>query len=391
MPQLVLTLNVGSSSLKIAGFAIPDGQRLLDGGIDRIGAGLALRDLSSGREVKLDTPSSNIADCLPTVADAIQRHGHGIGAIAHRVVHGGWIYSDHAKLDNGMLSELGKLVALAPNHLPAEIDFMAAALKHFPDIPQFACFDTVFHHDLPNTARTLALPRRLKDQGVRRYGFHGLSYTYLMSKLPEHIGERANGRIILAHLGSGASLAAVRRGKPVDTTMGLTPLGGLVMATRCGDIDPGLPLFLQRSQGVSPEVFEHMAYAESGMLGISGSSGDVRDLLKAEANDPAAAEALSLFCYQARKHIAAMAAALEGVDVIVFSGGIGSNSVQIRQRICEDLEWLGLTLDPQANAGGEPCISAPASKVMAFALPTDEEAVMAEIVFRRMQASGNPG
>jgi acetate kinase len=294
MAEKILTLNLGSSSLKFALFDRETMHREMGETIEGV-----------------DTPA------LQAIEQKVAEHGGAISAIAHRVVHGGWLYQDHARITLEMLEKLKGLEALAPNHLPLEIRFMAASLEHFVDIPQIACFDTVFHRDLPVAARTLALPRRLQQAGVRRYGFHGLSYTYLMRTLPEYIGERANGRIILAHLGSGASLAAVKKGVAIDTTMGMTPLGGLVMATRCGDIDPGVPLFLAKTQGLSQEGFEHMAYAESGLLGLSETSGDVRDLLKSEAHDSRAAEALSIFCYQTRKWIAAMAAALEGVDVII--------------------------------------------------------------------------
>jgi acetate kinase len=319
-------------------------------------------------------------DCLALVETVVRdRAGANLAAIAHRVVHGGQRFPGHCRIDEQVIAELGKISDLAPNHLPSEIAFMAASLRHFNEVPQIACFDTVFHRDMPRVAQILPLPRRLETDGVRRYGFHGLSYTYLMQRLPDFIGEKARGRVILAHLGSGASMAAVKNGKSIDTTMGLTPLGGLVMATRSGDLDPGVAGYLERSQGVSGQDFEHMAYAESGLKGISETSGDVRDLLEHEAGDVRAAEALAVFCYQARKWIGALTAALEGVDVLVFTGGIGEHSAILRQRICDQLDWLGVTLDPAANRGADQCISAPSSKVMVFALPTDEEREMADI------------
>ena len=380
----ILCLNVGSSSLK---FSVYDADEnlacLLSGGIERIGkpdTTLKVTNAEGATQEKV-VHTSHLAKALPVIASVLtDANLHDLSGVAHRIVHGGPEYTDHQRITPELLEGLRKIAALAPNHLPPEIDFIEAALRQFADTPQFACFDTVFHRDLPDVARRLPLPRRLYDQGIRRYGFHGLSYSYIMQKLPELIGDTASGRVILAHLGSGASMTAVKKGKSVDTTMGVTPLGGLVMATRSGDLDPGIAGYLAKTENLSGDAYEHMVYAESGLLGLSETSGDIRDLLAREGDDPRAAQAIEAFCYSVRKWTGALAAALEGVDVLVFTGGIGANSHVIRQRICDQLDWLGILLDMGANVHGEPCISAPQAKIMVFALPTDEERFMAETV-----------
>ncbi len=357
----VLALNIGSSSLKFA-----------------------LHDTSTEMEFLAGGEVEQGPDALKQIAERIKATPV---AVAHRIVHGGPDFTDHQRVTPALLDGLRRITALAPNHLPPEIDLIDAAQRQFPDVPHFACFDTVFHRDMPEVAKLLPLPRRLAAQGVRRYGFHGLSYSYIMGKLPDHIGDRANGRVIVAHLGSGCSMAAVKNGKSVDTTMGLTPLGGLVMATRSGDLDPGIAEYLHKTHGTSSEDYEHMVYAESGLLGISETAKDIRDLLAHEGSDPRAAEAVRIFCYSVRKGIGALTAALEGLDVLVFTGGIGQHSQVIRQRICDDLDWMGITLDMGANAHGEQCISAPRSKVLVFALATDEERFMAETTRRLLGIS----
>ena len=363
--EKILALNLGSSSLKYALFK-----------------GTTQKDVG-----EVDAKSDPLGQIQAKLGDAKP------AAIAHRLVHGGPDFTDHRIITSEVIAGLKTIADLAPNHLPAEIALIEAAQQQFPDIPHIACFDTVFHRDMPDVAKRLPLPRRL---GVRRYGFHGLSYTYLMGQLPQLIDDRAKGRIILAHLGSGASMAAVKNFRPLDTTMGMTPLGGLVMATRSGDLDPGIQSYLEKTQNISSEAYEHMVYAESGMKGISETTGDIRELLAHEGSDPRAADAVQSFCYSVRKWIGALAAVLEGVDVLVFTGGIGEHSQIIRQRICDDLDWLGVTLDMGANVHGEQCISAPQSKVLVFALATDEEQVMAEIVVRLLSTSslrakrGNP-
>ena len=264
-----------------------------------------------------------------------------------------------------------------PDHLPGEIQLIEHFGARRPEIPQFACFDTAFHHNLPRVAQIVPIPRRFESSGVRRYGFHGLSYASLMAALTRTVGpEVARGRVILAHLGSGASMAAVREGQPIDTTMALTPAAGLVMGTRSGDIDPGLPGFLARAQGVMPSQFDAMINHESGLLGVSETSPDIRDLLAQGDKDIRAAEAVALFAYRAKKEIGALTAALGGLDILVFSGGIGENSPAIRARICEGLEYLGVVLDPSRNAANGPLISTDPARIQVRVIPADEESIM---------------
>jgi acetate kinase len=378
MQPTLLILNVGSSSLKFAVYsAAKPLDCLLTGSFEEIGHSSAKLTYRRGdREAQQETGDFNDAPaCLPRLQQLLGETPPQ--AIAHRIVHGGPNLTKHQALTPEVLAELKKITGLAPNHLPSEIAIIEAAAKHFPGVPQFACFDTVFHKDLPPEAREFPLPAAWRDLGVRRYGFHGLSYSYLMGKLPAHVGERANKRVVLAHLGSGCSLAAVHKGVCLDTTMGLTPLGGIMMATRPGDLDPGITGYLLREHGVTLADLDHQLEKNSGLTGIAG-TGDVRELLRREATDPAAALALKMFCYSVRKGIAAMVAALQGLDVLVFSGGIGEHAHQLRARICEDLEYLGIAFDPAANRSSDICISAPASKVMVLAMETDEAAFMAE-------------
>jgi acetate kinase len=277
-----------------------------------------------------------------------------------------------------MIDELRRISPMDPDHLPGEIAALERFREHRPEMPQVACFDTAFHHDLPRVAQIIPIPRRFEAAGVRRYGFHGISYTYLMEALAHDAGpEAASGRVILAHLGNGASLAAVHRGRPVDTTMALTPAAGVVMSTRSGDIDPGLPGYLARAAGVTTEQFDSLINHESGLLGVSETSPDVRDLLARQDRDVRAAEALALFVYGVKKAIGALAAALGGLDVLVFSGGIGEHAAEIRARACEGLEFLGIAVDGRKNAAGAPLISAGGGRIQVRVIPTDEEAMMA--------------
>ena len=277
-----------------------------------------------------------------------------------------------------MLDQLRRIAPLDPEHLPGEIALIEAITSAIPGLPQVACFDTAFHRDLPRPAQIVPIPRRYWGLGVRRYGFHGLSYSFLMQELARiSAPAEARGRVVLAHLGSGASLAAVRDGRCLETTMGFTPASGLVMGSRCGDLDPGLVAFLARAEGMTPERFHHMVNHESGLLGVSETSADVRDLLARAADDVRAAEAIDLFCYRVRSAIGALSAALGGLDSLVFSGGIGENSAEVRRRTCEGLEFLGITLDPQRNAAGAALISTDASPARVRVIRTDEESVIA--------------
>jgi acetate kinase len=288
-----------------------------------------------------------------------------------------------------MVADLRVLTLFDPEHLPEEILLTEAFHHRFPDLLQIACFDTAFHHNLPVVARLLPIPRRYEAQGVRRYGFHGLSYAYLMEELASVAGtEAAKGRVILAHLGNGASLAAVRNGKSVDTSMSLTPAAGFPMSTRSGDVDPGLVSYLARTEQMSAKQFDEMVNFKSGLLGISETSSDMSDLLKSEAEDVRAGEAIAIFCYQVRKWIGAFAAALGGLDTLVFAGGIGENAPTIRARICDELGFLGIELDQKRNAEHAPWISTGTGRVKVRVIRTDEELMIAKSVIRVLGLSG---
>jgi acetate kinase len=317
--------------------------------------------------------------------DCIEEHSrnHVLTAIGHRVVHGGPDYSDPQIIGPELIEELRRLSPFDPEHLPDEILLIEAVQRRFPDLPQVACFDTAFHHDLPRAARLLAIPRRYEARGVRRYGFHGLSYTFLMTELARLDGaEAARGRVILAHLGNGASLAAVRDGTSIDTSMSFTPAAGVPMSTRSGDLDPGLVSYLARTEHMSPETFGKMVNFESGLLGISETSSDMGELLACEARDERAADAVMLFCYQVKKWIGAFAAALGGLDTLIFAGGIGENAPEIRARICDGLGFLGVDLDRRRNDESDTLISSDTGRVRVRVIRTDEALVIARSVIR---------
>jgi acetate kinase len=309
-----------------------------------------------------------------------QRNGRdALAAAGHRVVHGGPKYSEPQRITSEMIAELHGLSPFDPEHLPEEILLIEALQRRFPDLPQVACFDTAFHHDLPRVAQLLPIPRRYEAQGVRRYGFHGLSYSFLIGELGRLAGaETAQGRVILAHLGNGASLAAVRDGKSVDTSMSFTPTAGVPMSTRSGDLDPGLVWYLARTENMNAKQFNELVNFQSGLLGISETSSDMRDLLKRESQDVRAAEAVALFCYQIKKWIGAFAAALGGVDALVFAGGIGENAPAVRARICEGLGFLGIEVEEARNAGNCGVISPATSQVAVRVIHTDEELMIAK-------------
>jgi acetate kinase len=301
-----------------------------------------------------------------------------IAAVGHRIVHGGSCYHQPERVTADLIEELRKISPCDPDHLPGEIELIEAFRNRDPDLPQVACFDTAFHHDMPRVAQIVPIPRRFEAAGVRRYGFHGLSYAFLMEELARVAGpEEAGGRVILAHLGAGASLAAVRDGHSIDTSMGFTPASGLVMGTRTGDLDPGLVRFLSQTAAIKAEQFDSLVNHESGLLGVSETSSDVRDLLARKNADVRAAEAIELFCYQAKKWIGAFAAALGGLDTLVFSGGIGENAPEIRRRICYGLEFLGIALDEGQNASSSPVISDDRSRVRVRVMKTNEELMIA--------------
>jgi len=354
----VLAVNAGSSSIRFALYGT-DRSLVRRGKLERIGergnAGLELIE-SLDRERLLD----------------------GVAAVGHRVVHGGLKYSAPSLIDAELLAELRRICPFDPEHLPLEIALIERFRKRLPQTPQIACFDTAFHRQMPRVAQLLPLPRRLDEQGIRRFGFHGLSYAYLMGELERIAGQdAAQARIVLAHLGNGSSLAAVHQGKSIDTTMAFTPAAGVPMSTRAGDLDPGLGWYLARTENMSAEAFNHMVNHESGLLGVSQTSADLRDLLACEATDARAAEAIALYCYQIGKSIGALAAALGGLDTLIFAGGIGENAAPIRQRICERLGFLGIRLDEGHNAAHRDIISDGTATVTVRVIATDEEAMIA--------------
>jgi acetate kinase len=361
----VLAINAGSSSLKFAVFR----------------AGGPPEEVRRG---KLERAAAAV-----DVFDSLGAQGATarLAGIGHRLVHGGPDHAAPTLVTPDLLRDLDRLKPLAPAHLPAELELIAAFAGRFPGVPQVVCFDTAFHRDLPRVAQLLPVPRRYQSQGVRRYGFHGISYEYLLEELARVGGaEAADGRVVLAHLGSGASLAAVRHGKCVDTTMGFTPTGGLVMGTRTGDLDPGVLLHLLRAEKLDGDRLDTLVNRESGLLGISETSADVRDLLASAATDPRAADAVAVFCYQARKWIGAMAAALGGLDTLVFAGGIGENAPAVRARICDGLGFLGVRVAADQNATNAAVISPAGTPVAVRVIRTDEEAMIARTVFRVLDA-----
>ncbi len=384
MPNL-LTINGGSSSIRFAIFAPQQLQPLLQGKIDRIGGADAALNIEHGAgrapartEAEISgAPAGFLLDWLES-----QPLFDSIGGVGHRVVHG-MHHSDPERVTAQLLDELKRIIPFDPEHLPREIELIETLLQRYPKLPQVACFDTAFHRSMPPEATQLPIPRRYAAQGVQRYGFHGLSYTFLLQEL-QRLGDSAatRGRVILAHLGSGASLAAVRNGQCIDTSMGFTPTAGLVMGTRSGDLDPGLMSYLAETETMSAARFRTMVNHESGLLGVSETSADVRDLLQRETTDPRAAEAVTLFCYQAKKWIGAFAAALGGVDTLVFAGGIGENAAPVRKRICAGLEYLGIEVDEAANGRHAQCISSAASRVTVRVIRTDEESVIAALSIR---------
>lgn len=383
----ILTVNGGSSSIKFALFESGSAlRRIMWGQIERIGSAEAVLSVQSIGET--DNPSRPIeapdhSAAVNVLMDWLDQQT-GIGeltGVGHRVVHGGPKYWKPQRISSEMISDLHELSPFDPEHLPEEILLTEAFHRRFPELPQVACFDTAFHHDLPQVAQMLPIPRRYFSKGVRRYGFHGLSCEFLIGELEQVAGaDAANGRVILAHLGNGASLTAVRGGRSIDTSMSFTPTAGLPMSTRSGDLDPGLAWYLARVEKVTAKQFHEMVNHESGLLGISETSSDMRELLAREIIDVRAADALGLFCYQARKWIAAMAGALEGLDTLVFAGGIGEHAPEIRNRICSGLQFLGVKLDRKQNETGAPVISSKDSAVEVRVIHTDEELIIARHV-----------
>ena len=385
MSDAILVLNAGSSSVK---FSLFEGHRwpgpeglVCNGEFDGIGhrvhfaakdnakKSLADRDLTEGT-----THEEVLAMLLGWVEDEFPNHR--LVAAGHRVVHGGSRFAAPIRIDSSVMDELQPLVPLAPLHQPHNLAAIAAVAKLHPELPQVACFDTAFHHTQPEVAAALALPRAITAQGIRRYGFHGLSYEYIAGVLPDVLGPvAADGRVVVAHLGSGASLCAMHRRQSVATTMGFTTLDGLVMGTRCGDLDPGVLLYLMQEKGMTAQAVTDLLYRSSGLLGVSGISDDMRTLLASD--DPNAADAVALFVYRFGRELGSLAASLGGLDALVFTAGIGEHAPEIRRRACEQACWLGIELDDAANAQGAARISAPGSKVSTWVIATDEDLMIA--------------
>lgn len=379
----ILTINGGSSSVKFAVFTTHTHERVLDGKIDHIGMeGTSISVRSKNSETTstelIDTkdPSISLTEILKANIDL-----QSLIAVGHRVVHGGNAYQMPIRITEDVLSDLESFAMFAPRHLPAEITLIRSFMKLLPAVPHIACFDTSFFKDLPRLAKLLPIPKRYEEKGVRRYGFHGLSYEYLMQELKETLKVNvAEKKIILAHLGAGASLAAVPHEKPVETTMGFTPNSGTPMATRTGDIDPGFYEYCVHGEGMTPEAFGHMVNYESGYLGVSGSTADMETLIQKAPHDAHAEEAVAFFCHHIKKHIGALTATMNGLDIIVFSGGMGEHAPEIRRRICEGLSFLGIEVDHVANSTNEICISAGESQVILYVIPTNEELTIARQV-----------
>lgn len=374
----VLSLNGGSSSLKAALWEL-DGvgeTRLADAAVSGVGpAAATLRVRIEGRQIAdAAVVARDAAAAVPLVLDAFA--GHGLApadAVGHRLVHGGPELFDPVRVDEVLLATLRRVTPFAPLHLPAEIAAIEAIAARLPDVPQVVCFDTAFHRAMPDVARRLPLPRAAHDAGIRRYGFHGLSYEYVLAQ----VGGASAGRLVMAHLGNGASLAAVHDGTPVDTTMGLTPTGGLMMGTRTGDLDPGALVHWMRAHHADVDTLARLVDHESGLRGVSGVTSDMQQLLDTRAASPAAAEAVALFCWTARKHVGAMAASLGGLDTLVFTGGIGEHAAPIRAEICAGLAHLGVEIDPARNAGHAASIGVPGRPCSVRVVPTDEDRMIA--------------
>ena len=391
-PASVLAINGGSSSIKFAVY--PAGtlpEALLSGTLDRIGRDgttLSWRAMEgASREGHTQVPDDTLTTGLLIDWLEAREEFAAVRAVGHRVVHG-MARTEPDRVTPELLDALHRTTPYAPDHLPREIELIQAFGERHPHLPQVACFDTSYHGTMPRVATLLPIPRRYQTKGVQRYGFHGLSYAYLLEELARAAGpEAAHGRVILAHLGNGASLAAVQGGTSIDTSMGFTPAAGLVMGTRTGDLDPGLVSFLAHTEQMTAPQFHQMINHESGLLGVSEISADMRDLLAREADDVRAAEAVALFCYQAKKWVGAFAAALGGLDTLVFSAGIGERSASIRARICEGLGFLGINLHGERNAAHAAVISAEGSRVTVRVIPTNEELMIARSVSQVLRLS----
>ena len=384
----ILTINGGSSSIRFALYQTGDPlKRGLYGKVDRIGLPGTILTFHDPVQSLPESRSIEASDHRSAAALLIdwleEKTGFAsVTAVGHRVVHG-MNYTEPQRVTQELVDALRRISPYDPDHLPAEIELIEAFRQRHPKLLQVACFDTAFHRTMPRVARLLPIPRRFDAMGIQRYGFHGLSYAYLVEELDRVAGPAAaQGRVILAHLGNGASLAAVRAGKSVDTSMGFTPAAGLPMGTRTGDLDPGVAWYMMRAEKLTPKQFNNLINHESGLLGVSETSSDMRDLIKRQASDIPAAEAVELFCYQTRKWIGAFAATLGGLETLVFAGGIGENAGEVRARVCSGLQFLGIELDQASNAVHAPVISTASSRATVRVIPTDEELMIARAVCR---------
>lgn len=377
LERAVLTLNAGSSSLKVALYPATGERPLATGIVDRIGPDgvLRLKDAAGGDIARPGDLSSH-AGALQSVLDSLRAAfpGLSLAAIGHRVVHGGARHAAPVRIDAAILAELEALAPFAPLHQPHNLAGIHAAMAAFPGVPQVACFDTAFHRNHPWVNDTFALPREMYERGVRRYGFHGLSYDYIAGELARIAPGLAAGRVVVAHLGNGASACAIQNGRSVASTMGFSALDGLPMGTRCGQLDPGVMLWMM-DQGMSAPEISDLLYKRSGLLGLSGISNDMRAL---EASDaPEAAQAIDYFVFRLQREIGGLAASMGGIDALVFSGGIGENSALIRARVCERMGWMGIEIDHARNASNARVVSSELARTTVMVIPTDEEAVIA--------------
>ena len=381
----IVTINSGSSSIKFAIYQIEAQQLLLlNGSIDNIGTkNIKFGFKTNGDPEKKNIPigAKNYDDAIGALIEWLQRLPvfASIIAIGHRIVHG-MRHTRPEVITEALLKELKSYIAFDPEHLPAEIGLVEAFQNQFPSVPQVACFDTSFHSSMPTVAKLLPIPRKYYNKGILRYGFHGLSYAYLLQELQRIDPPKASGKIIMSHLGNGASITAVKEGKSIDTSMGFTPASGLPMSTRTGDLDPGVASYLMQTENLTSHAFNQLVNHQSGLLGISESSGDMQVLLEAAATDKLAADAVDVFCYGAKKYVGAYAAVLGGLDVLVFAGGIGEHSPEVRSRICDGLEFLGIELCEISNRRNAAIISTEKSKVTVRVIPTDEGLMMARLV-----------
>lgn len=384
--ECILTINGGSSSIKFSLYRINESlEQLFCGEIENIGSNnVTLNFIKTGdqQEKTIEFKADDHSQAANNLIDWLEKQEHFkmVSAIGHRIVHG-MQHTEPELITDEVLNDFRKISVFDPEHLPGEIKLIEVFKKHYPKLKQIACFDTAFHTSMPKVAKLLSIPRRYYEMGIRRYGFHGISYAYLMEELKRVAGEEtAKGKIILAHLGNGASLAAVKDGKSMDTSMGFTPTSGLPMGTRTGDLDPGVAWFLMQQEHLNPEEFSHIINHESGLLGISETNSDMRELMKIKSTDSRAKEAIEFFCYQTKKWIGSFAASLGGLDVLVFSGGIGEHSPEIRSLICENLGFLGIEIDEIKNMNNESVISSEGSKLKIRVIKTNEELMIAKLV-----------